>query len=321
MQFHHGLNVRHLGRADNLLIPPFPFIDAHVHLWDLGGCIGYPWLTGFFDESGPNGSVEAIAHDYGLDDYLLDAGEWSPVAMVHVDAGAEAADALAETEWLSEIAATRGLPNAVVAFAALDDPEVNQLLAAHAVYPNVRGIRHIVNWHPDPQRTYSARDVTLDPAWEAGFSALARHGLSFDLQCYPGQMPRVATIAARHPDVPVIINHMGMPVCTDADGLEDWRRGMKALAALPQVAVKLSGLGFIQRDWTLDTMRPLLLETTEMFSPDRILFASDFPTDRLFASFDACLSALDAATRDFSDDERRAMWGGNAQRIYRIALP
>jgi predicted TIM-barrel fold metal-dependent hydrolase len=298
----------------------FPFIDAHVHLWTLNGAIRYPWLSPPFDDQGPNGSVAAIAHNYGIDEYLAEAGDWAPVAMVHVDAGADAADALAETAWLSGLAATHGMPNAIVAFAALDAPDVESLLAAHAAHPNVRGIRQIVNWHPDPRRTYSARDVTRDGAWEAGFAALARHGLSFDLQCYPGQMPHIAGIAARHPDAPVIVNHMGMPVLTDADGLADWRRGLAVLAALPQVAVKLSGLGFIRRDWTFEEMRPLLLEAIELFGPGRVLFASDVPTDRLFAPLDTCLSALDKVTRDFSEDERRAMWGGNAARLYRIAL-
>ncbi|WP_369011940.1 amidohydrolase family protein, partial [Escherichia marmotae] len=69
-----------------------------------------------------------------------------------------------------------------------------------------------MNWHPDRARTYTARDATLDPAWERGFAGLASHGLSFDLQCYLGQMPHIAEILARHSDVPVIINHLGMPV-------------------------------------------------------------------------------------------------------------
>ena len=146
-----------------------PFIDAHVHLWDLSH-VRYPWLMPPFAEDGPNGSVEPIARDYGLDDYLADAGSWDVRGIVHIDAGAEAADALKETDWLQATADARGMPNAIVAFAALDDPKVEALLAAHAERRSVRGIRHIVNWHPDPARTYTPRDVTGDPAWAAGFA-------------------------------------------------------------------------------------------------------------------------------------------------------
>ena len=64
-----------------------PFVDAHVHLWDLGH-IRYPWLTPPFNENGPNGSTEPIARTYLLDDYLADAGKWDIRGIVHIDAGA-----------------------------------------------------------------------------------------------------------------------------------------------------------------------------------------------------------------------------------------
>jgi predicted TIM-barrel fold metal-dependent hydrolase len=297
-----------------------PFVDAHVHLWDLEGPIRYSWLTAPFSDEGPNGSVESIAVSYGLDDYLADSARWNVVGMVHVDAGADAAQALDESRWLQGIADARGMPNGLVGFAALDDPQVDQLLERQAAFRNIRGIRQIVNWHAEARRTYSAADATLNPAWEHGFALLARHGLSFDLQCYPGQMARIAQIAGRHPDVPVIINHIGMPVLSDPQGREEWRHGMTALASLPQVSVKLSGLGFIERRWTVEAMRPLVLEAIELFGADRALVASDFPTDKLFAGFDEALGALDAIVADFSEDERRDLFGRNAARVYRIDI-
>ncbi len=296
-----------------------PFVDAHVHLWDLDH-LGYPWLTPPFADDGPNGSVAAIATTYLPADYRAEAANWNVAGIVHVDAGADAAHALAETEWLEGLAAADGLPTGIVAFAALDDPAVEALLAAHADHGRVRGIRHIVNWHADPRRTYSPRDVTGDPDWARGFALLAKYGLSFDLQAYPGQFPALATLLARHPDTPVIVNHLGMPVVDDADGRAAWRTGMAALAALPQVAVKLSGFGFVQRRWTTDDARPWVLETIDLFGPDRCLVASDFPTDRLFGTFDATLDAHAAIIAGFSDDERRAMWGRNADRVYRLGL-
>lgn len=293
-----------------------PFVDAHVHLWDLDR-LRYPWLTPPFADDGPNGSVEPIAHTYLLDDYLAESAAWNVVGLVHVDAGADPRDALAETEWLQGIADDRGLPSAIVAFAALDDPDVEVLLAAHATHPNVRGIRHIVNWHADPRRTYSARDVTQDAAWQRGFGLLGKYGLSFDLQAYPGQFAGLAGLIAGYPDTPVIINHMGMPV--DADR-SIWRDGMRRLAELPNVAVKISGVGFVHNPWTLDQARTLVLDTIDIFGATRAMFASDFPTDRLFGSFDATLGAFEAITADFGDDERRALFGRNAARLYRLDL-
>jgi predicted TIM-barrel fold metal-dependent hydrolase len=294
-----------------------PFVDAHVHLWDLSH-IRYPWLMPPFAEDGPNGSVGPIARDYGLDDYLADARGWDVRGIVHVDAGADPADALKETDWLQATADARGMPNAIVAFAALDDPKVEALLAAHAERRSVRGIRHIVNWHPDPARTYTPRDVTGDEAWAAGFALLGKYELSFDLQAYPGQFAGLAPLLERHLDVPVMINHAGMMV--GESGREEWRAGMRALAAIPHVAVKISGIGFAFRPWTIEQMRSYVLETIELFGTDRAMFASDFPTDKLFGGFDQHLDAYNAIVADFSDDERRALFAGNANRLYRLGL-
>lgn len=294
-----------------------PFVDAHVHLWDLSH-IRYPWLMPPFAEDGPNGSVEPIAKDYGLDDYLAEARGWDVRGIVHVDAGADPADALKESDWLQAMADARGMPNAIVAFAALNDPEVEALLAAHAERRSVRGIRHIVNWHLDPVRTYTPRDVTGDEAWAAGFALLGKYGLSFDLQAYPGQFPGLAPLLERHPEVPVMINHAGMMV--GESGREEWRAGMRALAAIPHVSVKISGIGFAFRPWTIEQMRSYVLETIELFGTDRAMFASDFPTDKLFGGFDQHLDAYNAIVADFSDDERRALFAGNANRLYRLGL-
>lgn len=294
-----------------------PFVDAHVHFWDLAH-LRYPWLRPPFDDAGPNGSVAPIAHTYRPEDYRAEALGWRVAGAVHVDAGADPADAVRETQWLKDEAARTGLPDAIVAFADLSSPDLEAVLGAHRACPRVRGIRHIVNWHPDPRRSYTPRDLTIDPAWRAGFAALARHGLSFDLQCYPAQMSAVAALAERHPEVPVVINHLGMPVLTDPDGLDAWRAGLAALSRLPQVSIKLSGLGFIRRDWTPAMTTPLIREAIDLFGPERALAASDFPTDRLFASFDRALGALADAIAPYSDNERRAIWGGNACRVYRI---
>lgn len=296
-----------------------PFVDAHMHLWNLDH-IRYPWLTPPFDDEGPNGSAEAIAHDYGVADYRAALARWNVVGAVHIDAGADAAQALRETEWLEQQADETGLPTGIVAYADLADPQADALLARHAAFPRVRGIRQIVNWHADGRRTYTPSDMTQGEAWRAGFARLAHHGLSFDLQCYPGQIPGLVPLFAQHPAVPVLVNHLGMPVMSDPEGMSDWRAGMRALAALPHVAVKLSGLGFIWRDWTLERVRPILLEAIDLFGPSRCLFASDAPTDTLFAPIDRYLEAYHAVALGFSDAERRCLFGGNADRLYRLNL-
>ncbi len=293
-----------------------PFIDAHVHLWDLDH-LRYPWLMPPFADDGPNGSVEPIAHTYLLPDYRADAAGWDVRGIVHVDAGADAAAALDETRWLQGMADETSLPTAIVAFADLSDPDVDTLLAAHAAHRSVRGIRHIVNWHADAKRTYTPRDVTGDEDWARGYARLAAYGLSFDLQAYPGQFTGLASLIERHPDIPVMINHTGMLVPGEE---AEWRAGIAALARLPNVAIKLSGMGFAYRPWSHEQARAYVLAAIDAFGCDRAMVASDFPTDKLFGSFDDHLNAYAAITADFTAEERHALFAGNANRLYRLGL-
>ncbi len=296
-----------------------PFVDAHVHFWDLEH-LRYDWLTPPFTESGPNGNVSPIARNHLPDEYKLAAEAWNVAGVVHVDAGARPEEAWAETVWLDRLAEDTSILTGIVAFADLTCPNINEALAQQAQSARVRGIRQIVNWHAEAGRTYTLHDLTLMPEWQRGFAQLAAYDLSFDLQCYPTQMAGLASLFARHEDVPIFINHMGMPVLSDPDGLEQWRAGLRSLAALPHVAIKLSGMGFIWRDWTQDRVRPLIREVIDIFGSDRAMFASDLPTDLLFGTLDEHLCAYHDAVADFSLAERRALFGGNANRLYRLEL-
>ena len=300
------------------MTPDLTMVDAHMHLWDLKR-IRYPWLTPPLPV-GITGDVSPIARDYLLDDYLGDAagGGVHVRKIVHIEAGADPADALAETQWLQSIAAARGYPQAIVAHAELQRSGAAELLERHAAHRNVRGIRQILNWHPDPAKTYTPRDLLADEAWWAGFARLKRHGLSFDLQIYPGQMPAAARLASRHPDTPLILNHTGMPVEKDAAGIDAWRSGMRALAAQPNVAVKISGLAMLDWHWSDASLRPFVLETLELFGAQRTMIASNFPVDRLFGTFGQFCAAYTRILAGASAAERANLYSGTAERIYRI---
>ncbi|WP_298196417.1 amidohydrolase [Novosphingobium sp.] len=286
-----------------------PIIDAHVHLWDRSR-LRYPWLE--------QADMAAIAGDYGIDDYLRETAGWPVRGMVHVDAGAHPDQGQAETAWLESLRAGHGLPHAIVARVELHAPDAERQLAWQAERAAVRGIRHLVNWHPDPARQAYSIDLTDDPAWKRGYARLARHGLSFDFHGFPPQLANLARIAAGHPDVPLVINHLGLPIL--ADGLETWREGLRALAELPHAAIKLSGAGFIASPFAPAQFADLILEVIDLFGPARVMAASNFPTDRLFASLDRTFSAYAAIIARFDLAGRRAMWGGTANRFYRLGL-
>jgi predicted TIM-barrel fold metal-dependent hydrolase len=287
-------------------------------MWDLEQHT-YPWLSARPLPASIAGDVTPIAHSYVLDDYLADQGRWKVALAVHVDAGYDPREPVAETRWLQALANERGMPNGIVAAAVLHEPDVETVLAAHCESANVRGIRHIINWHADPAKTYVARgDLLTDPAWLAGFALLEKYGLSFDLQLYPSQMHDAAHVAARFPQTSIIVNHAGMPIDRDAAGLALWESGMRELAAQPNVSVKISGLGMLDWDWSIQSIRPFVLRTIEFFGADRCMFASNFPVDRLYSSFDVLYDAFAELVGDFTPTEQRGLFGGNAVRLYRL---
>lgn len=295
-----------------------PIVDPHMHLWNLDRHY-YAWLQDTPLPNNPAGDMTPIAYkSYRLDDYLADAKGWNVVEVVHVECGLPPKDQLSETDWLQSIADQRGVIGGIVAGANLDDPGVEAMLAAHAARRNVRGIRQIVNWHEDPAKTYGPTDKLLDAQWRQGFALLAKYGLSFDLQLYPSQMKIAAELVGAHPDIPVIVNHAGMPTDRDDAGLAAWRQGMAALAERPNVSCKISGLAMIDRAWTVESLKPFVLQVIETFGVERCQFASNFPVEKVHGGFGAFYTAYDAITAGFSDDEREALFAGNARRIYRL---
>lgn len=294
-------------------------VDAHIHLWDLE-TNSYPWLANPGDSF--TGDVRPIAKTHLLPQFDADAGSIDAVKLVHIDAGHDPNDPVRETRWLQEIArdpASRGRPNAIVARADFSRDDVERTLAAHVESPNVRGIRQILNVHPDKRLDYVGRHYMVEPAWRERFKLLAKYGLSFDLQLYSHQMADAAKLAADHPDVPIILNHTGM--FADRNGVEGWRAwrdGIRLLAAQSNVSAKISGLGMLDHKWTTESLRPYVLETIDAFGPDRAMFASNFPVDRLYSSYESLWTAYAAIVADMTADEKAGLFRRNAERIYRI---
>lgn len=293
-------------------------VDPHIHLWDLS-THHYPWLAN--PQTSFVGDARELKHDYLIRDLLRDAGSVAVLKVVHVDANHDPADPVEETRWLQGIAdgEGRGMPDGIVAGADLSADNAPQVLEAHAAFANTRGIRQILNVHDDPLYDYVGRHYMHEPQWRRHFALLKRYGLSFDLQLYPSQMNDAAALAREHPDTQFIVNHAGMFVDrASPSGYRAWREGMRALAACPNVAVKISGLAMFDHDWTIESFRPYVLETIDTFGCERAMFASNFPVDRLFGSYTAIWNAYARIVADASESEKDALFVRNAERIYRI---
>jgi len=294
-----------------------PKIDPHHHLWDLS--MGkHPWLVPPV-EPRMYGDHTPICRDYLIADYLADASPHNVVKSVHVQANWDPADAVGETRWVQGIADAHGFPHGIVAYADLSSADLDTVLDGHARCANLRGIRQILGHTDDPKVLRRDRpDHLRDPAWERGYASLARRGLSFDLQLFPSQMPAAAAIAARHPQVPVVVVHTGFPFDRSEAGIAEWRTGMAALAALPHACAKLSGPGMVEPRWTVESFAPFIHTTIELFGPERCMFASNVPPDAIHRGYDDIYQGFYRWAARYTEAEQRAMFHDTAARCYRL---
>lgn len=295
-----------------------PFIDAHQHFWDLGKN-PYPWLQDPEPIPFRYGDYSALKRNYLPADLARDTAGFAPVKTVHIEAEWNRAAPVDETKWLSVLASETGWPSACVAHAALDHADVYEVLAAHAAYPLVRGIRHKPVTAASPAEAKRGLPGSMDdPRWRAGFALLTQHGFSFDLQAPWWNLDQAADLAVDFPGTTIIIDHTGLPADRSAEGLTGWRQAMDRAAHRSNVVVKISGLGQRDRRWTQDANVPIIRDTIAIFGADRCMFASNYPVDSLVASYEVLLAGFLAAIAGRSDADRHKLLHDNAQRVYRL---
>ena len=201
-----------------------------------------------------------------------------------------------------------------------------------------RGIRHSTGWDPSPELVHrDIQGVLASDQYRAGARVLARRGLCLENSLYHPQLPELAAFARVIPDLTIVLNHIGGLVRIgpyanrDDEVLPAWRRGMAAVAACPNVILKLGGVG--QRrfgfDWharakpidseeLAEALSPLMHYCIEQFGPDRCMFESNFPVDKVSYSYNVVYNAFKRLSKGYSAAERAAMFHDTAARAYRI---
>ena len=277
-------------------------IDAHVHLWDLAAR-PQPWTAEF----------PALQRSFLLPDLELVLDSHSVDAAVAVQAG----DTTGETLDLLALAATSPRLAGVVGWVDLESLDVPVAVAALKAAPGggkLVGVRHQLQVEPDPR--YLARPGVRD-----GLTAVAAAGLAYDVVVSPGQLPLVAETAVALPDVRFVLDHAGKPPIASGD-LRAWRADLARLAALPNMAVKLSGL-VTEADWagwTQADLAPVIEHVLACFGAERTMVGSDWPVCLLAADYGAVRSAIAAALGRLDRAGQTAVLSGTTARWYQIGV-
>jgi predicted TIM-barrel fold metal-dependent hydrolase len=318
---------------EEALEPELPILDPHHHLWERPG------------------------NRYLLDDLVQDTADHAVRQTVFIEcssmyrpSGPTALMPVGETEFVQGVAAKSangGYGDTVAAAGIVGTADlslgddVSAVLEAQIVASpqRFRGIRHRAAWPertPMPGQPASAEHLLLDSSFRAGFNRLRHYALSFEAWVLHTHLDDVADLARAFPDTSIILNHLGGPIVTDEtrdEVFDSWRPKIAAIAESPNVVMKLGGIqmvvngfGWDQRerppssDELVETNRPWYEYAIEQFGPDRCMFESNFPVDRLSCSYTVLWNQFKKLSQGFSDDERIAMFHDTAARIYRLPL-
>ncbi|SAK98474.1 amidohydrolase [Caballeronia calidae] len=325
------------GKDEPIIEPEIEIVDSHHHLWM------HPTMP------------------YMLEDYLSDAAAGhNIVASVYVETqaflrpeGPERLRPLGEIEFANGMAAMAAngaygpcrACSAIVGHADLrEGGAIGEFLdwAIRIAPERFRGVRQVTNEHPDEAlyryfKHRPPRGIMEHPNFIAGLKELEKRRLSFDASVFHHQLPALAKLADAVPDLPIIVNHMGLAVALDMDAagrtaiFEDWRRRLREIAERPNVSCKIGGLGLPYWGFGLEERdeatgfealaalwRPYVRAAIDAFGPDRCMMESNFSADARSCGFVPLWNALKWSVRDMSAAEKVALFSGTAKHVYRI---
>ena len=320
--------------------PDLPICDPHHHLWDKR-YERIPYQRYLIEDllsdinSGHNIKstvfieAESMLRTDGPD-------ELKPVGEVEFVQGIAAASA-------SGIYGTAKIAAGIVGSANLNlgdkvKPVLEKLQQAS---PNrFRGIRHRVTWDPHGDlpgvSSKNEKEQLLSDNFRIGARILADMNLSLEGWMFFHQLPELADFAKSVPKLTIVLNHIGGligigPYSNLEDVIPIWKKGISLVAACPNIVIKLGGMGMemqgfgwhsrrtpISSDDLASQMAPYIEYCIEQFGPNRCMFESNFPVDKVSYSYVVMYNAFKKLSRSYSHSERAAMFHDNATETYRI---
>jgi predicted TIM-barrel fold metal-dependent hydrolase len=345
--------------TEQILEPDLPIVDPHHHLWDRPKEIlrDLPKIDhGFMDIIR---EVPRYLLDYLLA-YLKSGHNIRGTiymecgAMYRAD-GPDSLKCVGETEFVNGIAAmtASGLYGDVRACAGIvghvdlrEGAAVEDALRSHiaAGHGRFRGIRHSASYDDDPMvlgplHGRTSAGMYLDKKFREGFAVLGKLGLSFDAWLLEPQLPDLIDLARAFPDKSIILDHVGTPLGVGRyqgkreERFDEWRKNIRELAKCQNVHVKLGGLPMPFAGWRKSwhepqpsseqlakEWKPYIETCIEAFGAKRGMFESNFPVDRFGSTYVTLWNAFKRLAKNYSADEKTALFSGTASKVYRVAL-
>ncbi|HEY2430292.1 MAG TPA: amidohydrolase family protein [Acidimicrobiales bacterium] len=283
---------------------PARVVDAHIHLWDPARADWYPYLAR--PQAMGSGDGSRMGRRFDVETYRAEAERWNVVKFVNV-AAAVGRHSVEETIELDRNAEAQGGPTAIVGGLPVTDTAAQaiELLDRQMTASRFRGVRPMGGLDrpvPDPEV----------------LRALQERDLVFEVMAHPDQLEAAAAGLAGFDDLVVVVEHTGWPRSSAEEERSLWRTGMEALAALgDNVHCKLSGLAMPFGSMRAADLAPWIEPAIDAFGVDRCMFASNFPVDSVYGTFDELYSTFSDVTAGLDTESRDKLFAANAERVYR----
>jgi L-fuconolactonase len=276
-------------------------IDAHHHLWRYLPP-GQTWMAD---------GMEGLRRDFLIEDLRAETTDVGVTGTIVV----ETERSVEETGWLSQVAASDDLICGVVGWAPLTSPAVVAELERIASLPKMKAIRHPIHDEADDQ-------FVLRDDFNLGVAALKRFDLRYDILIFERHLPQTIQFVDRHPDQVFILDHAAKPLIRDRV-FSPWRENIRKLARRSNVYCKVSGM-VTEADWhawSEEDVSPYIETVVEAFTPNRIMFGSDWPVMTLASSYRRWMATIQRAITQLSVTEKERILGGTAVEAYGLSLP
>ncbi len=283
---------------------PTRVVDAHVHLWDPARTGWYPYLS--HPQEVGAGDASRMYRRFDVDTYRAETAQWNVEKFINV-AAATGRNSIEETIELDRNAQASGGPDAIIGGLPPTDTvaETIELLDRQMTASRFRGVRPM-GIHEGPLPNVEV------------LHALQERKLLFELMTHADQLRVAAAGLTGFDDLTVVVEHTGWPRSNSDEERALWRAGIDALAGLGgNVVCKLSGLAMPFGSMRVDAFAPWLDYAIEAFGVDRCMFASNFPVDAMYGTFDELYSAFNGVTAGLDGESREKLFAGNAERVYR----
>ena len=283
------------------------FVDSHAHLWDAHR---YPWYK--FPQPGDDsfglGLKKPFPERYLWNAYRASLPSVDLVKWVHVSALTSPADARAELDWLDSSARAGGIPYALIGTLdpVLPLADIERALDEAMQKSAYRGLRFLSGFDHDSGKA------------QAVLSMLAARNLVYDAVAGPGAIRSLARAVDRHPNLTVVLEHVGWPHGTTRRHFSAWASEMADLAGVPNVYCKLSGLEMVAHSNDLTIFRQFFEEALRLFGANRCMFGSNLPIDLSYGSGAELLGVFAAIASAHSKDDADDLYARTAERAYRL---